>query len=169
MKPKQPRTYTLSLILSRAEKIMIAFLIAGCVFLYMDIDSANTVLMVATAMLAIILFANAFVPFEIYDSEEDARAHEPLGMMDLLGLTIIPKVLWIGSAVSMFGIFAYLADFGNKGYLKMSLIGGFTILISLVVLAIAQISGVKKLSVVIHVVYRAVAPLLVDYYLVYVA
>jgi hypothetical protein len=124
--------------------------------------------MIATAILSVILFANAFVPPEIYNSEEDARAHGPLGMMDLLGLTIAPKVLWIGSAISMFAIFAYLADFGNKGYFQMALTGGFTILISLVVLVIAQISGVKKLSVVMHIVYRAVALLGVDYYLVYI-
>ncbi len=128
----------------------------------------KNILLVATAVLSVILFANAFVPVEIYDSEDDAQALGPLKMMDLLGVTIAPKVLWIGSAISMFAIFVYLADLGNKGYLKMSMIGGLSILISLGLLVLAQISGVKKVSVVMHVVYRAVALLLVDYYLVYV-
>jgi hypothetical protein len=78
---------------------------------------------------------------------------------------IVPKVLWISSAISALGIAFYLFDFGNDGYKRMLMIGGLTIGIGTLLLLVFFVSGVKHIKIVTPILLRAIPLCLVDFYL----
>ena len=64
--------------------------------------------------LSIVFFLNAF---RAPDEQETADTGQgPFGFSDLLGLVIIPKVLWISSSIPTIGILFSIIDTGNNGY-----------------------------------------------------
>jgi len=91
--------------------------------------------------LAITFFLLAFRPVDV------PHENEQMGFSDLLALMIIPKVLWISTAMSAFGIgFSFFAT--NEGYKNMLLIGGASIAFATLLLGIFTITGVKHIRVV---------------------
>lgn len=149
------------------EKAFIATLHIGVLLKFLGIDEANYILMISTVGLAIAFFISAFKPHTIYKSDEEAKAHGPLGMLDLLSLIIVPKVLWLSAGVSTLAMFVFMLKPGNEGYLNLAATGGITIIISLLILAIAYIFGVKHLKSIMPLLIRAIPALVVDYFLLY--
>jgi len=80
---------------------------------------------------------------------------------------IVPKVLWISSAISALGIAFYLFDFGNDGYKRLLMIGGLTIGIGTLLLVVFLASGVKHIKTVTPILLRAVPLCLVDFYILF--
>lgn len=80
---------------------------------------------------------------------------------------IVPKVLWISSAISALGIAFYFFNFGNDGYKRLMMIGGLTIGIATLLLAIFLISGVKYIKTVTPILLRAVPLFFLDMYILF--
>ncbi len=154
-------------LVSLAEKAILLILAIGVVLNYQNVFEGKTLLLIALAGTAIIWFAMAFKPVELFSSQQEADEFGQWGFAEMLALMIVPRVLWISSAVSAFGVFAYFADFGNVGYMKGLTSGGFAIFICLVILLITLMMGVKKLRTVIPIFFRALPIFLIDIYIVF--
>jgi hypothetical protein len=132
------------------EKILLVALVIGTILALMEIDM--TVVTISLFGLAATFFLRAFQPpKEIRQSE-----NETFGFSELLTLSIIPKVLWISSAVSSIGVAFYLINFENKGYKQMLLIGIMSIGAGLVLFTIFLLTGVKHLKIIVPVLLRAI-------------
>lgn len=143
-----------------AERALLIALVIGTLLTYLKIDTA--VLSVSLIGLAVVFFLYAYKPLDIVRAE-----NEQLGFSDLLAVLILPKVMWISSAISTLGLLFYLLDLGNDGYKKMLMIGGLTIGIAVVLLTIFLASGVKNLKIVTPILLRAVPLLLIDLYILF--
>jgi len=155
-----PFIVTITKHLPLVEKILLTALVIGTILRLTHVDS--TVTRVSLLGLGVTFFLLAYRPNDIPRQEG-----EQLGFSDLLGLMIVPKVLWISSAISALGISFYLFDFGNDGYKKMLIIGGLTISIGTILLIIFFVSGVKHIRTVLPILLRAVPLCLVDFYILF--
>ncbi len=150
-----------------AEKALLIILVTGAITLYINSDGSKFLLLIGLAGIALAWLGLAFKPIEIFTSQQDADEYGKRGFIDLLGHILVPKVLWIGSAVSAFGLFSYVADFGNDGYVHGLTNGGLSICISLFVLLAIFLMGVKKLNKLIPILYRAIPTLLLDVFIIF--
>ena len=155
-----PFIVTITKHLPLVEKVLLTALAIGTILTVMQIDS--TVTRVSLLGLGVTFFLLAYRPNDIPRQEG-----EQLGFSDLLGLMIVPKVLWISSAISVLGIAFYLFDFGNDGYKKMLMIGGLTISIGTILLIVFLVSGAKHIRTVVPILLRAVPLCFVDFYLLF--
>lgn len=143
-----------------AERAFLIALALGTIMAYLKIDTG--VLRVSLVGLAVVFFLYAYKPMDIVRGE-----NEQLGFSDLLAVTILPKVMWISSAISTLGLLFYILDLGNEGYKNMLMIGGLTIGIAFVLLTIFLASGVKNLKMVTPILFRAVPLSLIDLYILF--
>jgi hypothetical protein len=141
------------------EKILLCALALGAILAVLDINF--TLLRASLIGLAAIFFLLAYRPPE---KEIQREENEPGGFSELLALTIIPKVLWISSAVSLIGIAFYFISPENEGYKQMLFIGMTTLGTALIVLAFFLVSGTKHLKTVVPILYRAVPALIAAIY-----
>lgn len=88
--------------------------------------------------IAVVFFIEAYRPLELEDTGEES------GFSDLLGLTIVPKILGIASSVATVGIMFY--QLGMPGYPVMLGVGLSSILICLLILAILRAIGIQQLE-----------------------
>ena len=100
--------------------------------------------------LAIVYFLSAFRPPEIRDEPGTQK-----GFKELLYEVILPKVVGIGSAVSILGILFTLL--GLPGAKQQMLIGFGTITGALVLLGIAFIQGNEGVKAQTSLLYRVLA------------
>jgi hypothetical protein len=142
------------------EKVLLTALAIGIILTVFQVDS--TVTRVSLLGLGVTFFLLAYRSTDIPRQEG-----EQFGFSELLGLMIVPKVLWISSAISALGIAFYLFDFGNDGYKKMLMIGGLTIGIGTLLLGVFFVSGVKHIRTVTPILLRAVPLCLVDFYILF--
>lgn len=143
-----------------AEKILLTSLLIGIVLTIMQIDSA--VASVSLLGLAATFFLLAYRPIDVPRQE-----NELLGLSELLAFMIVPKVLWISSAISALGIAFYMFNFGNPGYKNMLMIGGSTIAVAALILAVLLVSGVKHIRMVTPILLRALPICLIDFYILF--
>ena len=153
--------------LQKIEKTFIATLHIGVLLKFFGIEVANYILMISTTGLAIAFFISAFKPHVIYKSEQETKEHQPLGMLHLVSLVIIPKVLWLSAGISTLAMFIFILKLGNEGYLTLAAAGGTAIISSLFILVIAFASGVKKMKSILPLLIRAIPALMVDYFLLF--
>ncbi len=92
-----------------------------------------------------------------------------MGFQELLAYVILPKILWISSAILIGGILFYLMTTGNNGYLSMIAIGSTTVIIGTLILLICAVTGTKHISLVIPVLYRAIPALVAGGYIYFQA
>lgn len=142
------------------EKILLTTLLIGAILAIMHIDS--TVAKFSLLGLAVAFFLLAFRPLDIPEQE-----NEQLGFSELLTLMNVPKVLWISSAVSALGIAFYIFGFENEGYKNMLMIGGMSIGVSVLILVVSLVRGVRHIGVVTPILLRAVPLCLVDFLILY--
>jgi hypothetical protein len=140
------------------ERIATASFIASLAAVFLSggvqMDIARNVFMASAAILAGVYFLNAFMP---PDFERDEN--EKFGMKELVLMTILPKVLWIGSAVCMAGFFIISQNQEHDGHLQLWLIGGASVFGGLAILSFAMVTGNKHTRVLAAIAFRAV-PLL---------
>ncbi len=146
--------------LDLAEKIFLTGILVGLLLSYLSMD--KTVLKFSLISLSVTYFLSSFKVIEIPRKED-----EQFGMTEMLAWLIVPKVLWIGYAVSLMGIYLFTLELDHDGHTRALLIGGVTIVIGLVVLGYAQLTGTKYLKYILPVVMRAIPLLLVDFYLLF--
>jgi hypothetical protein len=143
--------------LAKAELLCLTLVAIGIVMHSRSMTS--TVLYVALAILAIILFLNTYAaPVQIEPADD-----EKLGLKELIALSVLPKVMWISCAVSVLGVLFYLI--GSAGYKNLILIGGLSLGFSVLLFVFFRISGTRHLQIVTHVLMRAIPLLLIDAYL----
>lgn len=142
-----------------AERFFLVALFIGIVIKLLNAGGISVVT-ISMAGLGIVFFLYAYRPLEI-----DRREDEKFGFNELLAFTILPKVTWISSSISVIGILFYLLDLGNEGYKQMLMIGGSCLLLAITLLGFLFISGVKHLNSLVPLLYRAVPLLLIDLYI----
>lgn len=148
------------------EKATLLIIAIGFALNYQNLAEGKTILLIGLAGTTIIWFALAFKPIEIFNSQQEADEFGQWGFAELFALMIVPRVLWISSAVTTFGVFAYVADFGNDGYIMSLTVGGLAISICLFILLITFLMGVKKLRIVMPILFRALPILLAGIYII---
>jgi len=153
-----PFIMTITKHLPLVEKALLTALAIGTILTVMQMDS--TVTRVSLIGLGVTFFLLAYRPTDIPRQEG-----EQFGFSELLGLMIVPKVLWISSAISSLGIAFYLFDFGNDGYKQLLMVGGLTIGVGTLLLVVFLVSGVKHIRRVAPILLRAVPLCLVDFYI----
>jgi hypothetical protein len=138
------------------EKVFLIGLAAGILLTMMTIDSKLAI--VSLVGLAVTFFLYAFRPVDV-PLDENIQ----LGMSELLSLMILPKVMWISSAVSTLGIVFYLA--GTDNYQKLLMIGVSTLAIAVLLQTLLIVGGSKYRSVGTPALWRCIPLLLTNTYL----
>ena len=148
--------------LGSAERIFIVGISVG--FFIKNISGNNSIFIMQLSILglAATYFMSAFRVIDIPFNEDDT-----MDFKDLLALTVNPKVLWISSAFSLFGMFVMYQNLGNEGYKQSFMIGMISIIICMIIHVYAIINGTKHLVHIKHVFYRAVPLLILDIYILF--
>lgn len=149
----------LSNILIKGERWFLAILFLGLALNLIQLDSKLTI-SVGLIGLGVVYFLSAFKVPPMATQEGQLQ-----GFKELFTLTILPKILWIGTSVTFVGILFYLAGSNIQGYRQMLGSGSFTIAVCLII--IIAMSGTKSISSIIPVLYRAIPAMGVGFYLLY--
>lgn len=159
MNSEEPKTPGILKHLPVFEKVLMCVLAIGIILAVLNINFL--ILRIALTGLAVTFFLSAYRPPE---EIKERSENDTFGFSEMLALMIIPKVLWISSAVSAAGIALYFFRFGNDGYKQALMIGILSIAACLVLLAFFLISGIKHLKSVTPILLRAVPALLAGLY-----
>lgn len=143
------------------ERVFLATLVVAYV-LKLTGSELPILMTISLAGLGVTFFLSAYRPLNIETTEG-----EQMGFNELLGLSIVPKVLWISTAVATIGILFYTLQLGNDGYLRMLYVGASTIIIALVIMLILKAIGTKYLNATFSVFFRALPTLLVVAYILF--
>jgi hypothetical protein len=109
---------------SIAEIVCVVGFVLGFLLKKQDYPIGGEIVMLSLSALAGIYFLSAYLP---PDARPEGEQDQRLGFMSLLGRTIVPKVLGIGSAIMVIGILFTLNHFeGSKQMLTIGIatIGG---------------------------------------------
>jgi hypothetical protein len=140
------------------EKILIISLGFGVILTLSQINTAFIALSLLS--LGIIFFLIAYRPVNIPEKE-----NEGFGFSELLALNIVPKVLWLSSAVSSIGLAFFTLELPNEGYKKMLMIGAISIATATFLFLVFLITGIKYLKNVAPVLLRALPLLIADIFI----
>ena len=150
-----------------AENAVLLIIAVGILLRYKEVAEGKPLLQIGLAGTAIFWFILAFKRREVFSSQQEANEFGPYGFTEMLAWIILPKILWIGSAVSMFGVFSHVTNFESDGNIRIMMIGGLSVSICLLILMILVLSGVKKLNMLVPVLIRAVTILIVISYIIF--
>ena len=154
--PPNPLVKKLTAYLPMAEKIFLIGFALGIVLTLANLDSF--VLKDSLVGLAATFFFYGYKPIDV-----PAKEGEKLGFLELLGLSIVPNVTWVGCSVSLIGILFTMQNL--EGARQMLFIGETTLGIATVIMILLLVTGVKYMSVAIPVLYRTIPLLVLDLYL----
>lgn len=143
------------------EGILLILIAIGLLSKFIHVDGSG-IISVSLIGLAVIFFLYAYQPL----LTEKSEGVNP-GFRELLAWSILPKVIWIGSSISVLGIAFYLFHLNSEGYKKMLMIGGSASGIAMAVLGALLVAGVKNSKDVTPILFRAVPLLLVDGYILF--
>ena len=101
------------------EKVLVISLIIGFLLKFSG-TNVPILLNLSLAGLGITFFLKIYLPIDI-ETEENVQPEESKisGLNELLSKYIIPKVIWIGTAIATIGILLYNLQLGNEGYLRL--------------------------------------------------
>jgi len=112
------------------EGVCLASFAIGYLLKYMDVASGQEIIILSLGALSGIYYLNGFIPRALPKAPE--AQIQPLGFTTLPGKTIIPKILAIGSSVTVIGILFTIQHW--HGLREMLLIGSTS-------LAAASVTG----------------------------
>lgn len=144
-----PLMATITKHLPLIEKVLLIALAFGIILTAMQMGSVLTG--ITLFCMGIAYFLYIYRPAAIPRQEG-----ETIGGSGIIALMIVPKVLWMSSAISAFGIAFYLFDFGNDAYKNLLIVGGLSIGFCIILLLVFRVQGVKHLRTVTPIVLRAV-------------
>lgn len=149
---------SLSKILPIFEQIFIATL---TIYLILNLlGLVYTVLLIIGLLgLSTIFFLSAYVP-----SEANLEGSKQSGFVQLLVVTIIPKVLGISSSVAIVGILFHTLKM--EGSPLLLTVGSLNILVSVLILTILKVFGVREVDTVFPKILRSAIVLFFSGYLV---
>jgi hypothetical protein len=140
------------------ERIFLVGLLLGGVCILLHLQPFDiTVTSVSLFGLGVAYFLSAYKPIEISQNAGD-------GMKVLVQYGIIPKVLWISSAVSVIAIALVLLNSDPRGYKQMFFIGAGTLAVGLVITVGMAVAGRLAMRSIAPVLLRATILLAVDVY-----
>jgi hypothetical protein len=140
------------------EKILLIALAIGIILALLNID--HDVVKLTLLALAAVFFLLTYRPIDL-----PAKEGEQLGFAELIALNIIPKTLWISSAISAIGIAFYLYNF--NGARQILIIGAPVIAFDVVLLIIFAVMGTRYMHTAVPVLLRAVPLLIADVYILF--
>lgn len=135
----------------------------GLAFLYLHWEGSHQLLQVGFTALAMIYFLSAFtLPV---DPATGPESDQRKGFMDSFAKTILRKVIYLGCAVSLFGLlFALL---GRPGAGQLLLIGGTTLVLASLLAGLAVLSNNTLLAFLQGPLLRAVPLAMLAVYWLY--
>lgn len=143
------------------ERIFLIALIIGIV-LNLYKMGLPVLINISLGGLGIVYFLNTFQHLEIERKED-----KPLGFKELLGLVVVPKVLWISLTISIIGILLYFINPDNDVYKILLYIGELNIAISTAILFILKFSESKYFDSMLPILYRAFPIFVANFYILF--
>ena len=144
------------------EKLFTATIVLGVLLSYFGM---NTNILINISLLGL---GMAYFFYVFKESDIEPKDEEEMKFSELLGLSIIPKVLWISSSVSVIGILFHNLDLDYDGYLRLLQIGGSTITIGTAVLFVLKFQGTKYINAAFPILLRTFPILVVVCYILFV-
>ena len=142
--------------LDRIEAILLVGLAASLVANYLNVAGAASGIVVSLCGLAGVFFLMAYrPPTAVPEHEPEATDSKP-GMPALLMQTILPKVLWLSSAIGAAGIAIYHTHPDNDGYKQLLLIQSASCVLAVVLVGLFTLQGIRGAKRLVPVLYRAV-------------
>jgi hypothetical protein len=143
------------------EKIFFGGLLLGVILTLIHVEPFDTTVTVVSLYgLGVAYYLSAFQRFESRQDESTA-----IGFKELLAFSIVPKVLWLSSAVSVVGIAMFVMGTASQGYKQMMMIGGAAIAFGTVVTLILLTGGAGVKKPILPALLRAIPLLIGDLYL----
>lgn len=139
------------------EKFFLLTLAIGLLFSYLKMGFPQ-VTFIALGGLGVVFFLSAYRPLDV--PKEEGKL---MGFQELLAYVLLPKILWISSAVLTIGLLFH--SMGNPGSSTMLGIGSTIVIVGSLILLVFAFTGTKHLSLVIPVLYRAIPALVVGGYI----
>ena len=137
----------------RIESFLLLSLLAGTALFSFGVPQGSFVVTMALAGLAVVFFLMAYRP----PARSNVATGEKMDFMDLLGQTIIPKILWISCAIGAVGLLFRHLQTPNNGYkelliIQLASLSGAT----LVVLGLFVVKGLASVRKLAPIYYRAI-------------
>lgn len=151
MADRTPFSETLYAFVERGETLFLITLLAGAALFFFGFSQGSTLVTVALGGLAVVFFLMAYRPPRSSQGDPEKK----MDFIQLLVLTIIPKVLWIGCAVGTIGLLLRHLQTGNDGYRQMLIIQSVVTLGTLIVVGFAAATGVSGLRNLLPIYFRA--------------
>lgn len=151
MADRTPFSETLYAFVERGETLFLMTLLAGTVLLFFGFSQGSTLVTVALGGLAVVFFLMAYQPPKSNQRDSDKK----MDFIQLLVLTIIPKILWISCAVGAIGLLLRHLQTDNDGYRQMLIIQSVVTLGTLIVVAFAAVTGVSGIRNLLPIYFRA--------------
>lgn len=129
------------------EIFLVGILAIGLFLLYLD-SPIQSLINISLGGLAITIFLMALIPSPTISQSKKSN------LMILFGHVIIPKVLYISSAIGLFGILIYNLDLPHDGHLSPFYEGGGTIFITLIISIVPLILDPTTLKPLIPAILR---------------
>lgn len=128
------------------------FLSTITISLILELTSTSFPYLLTTSLigLAIVFFLCVFKP-----NENESAENEIQSFKELLSVSIIPKALWMGSALAVLGITFYHLEM-KSGYNRTLGSGSTTIVIATIILIYLKASGIRFVEKAVPVLYRAI-------------
>ncbi len=155
----------LSKILGFAEVVAILLSVGGLIFKAMHWTYGNELLMIGMSSLAGVYFLRAFQAPPAGTPQPTQQTPEKKGFIELLAVSIVPKLGWIAMAVCLDGFLFALLHL--SGAAEMLLIGTSTLLASIAVAFVAVSTNASKYPRLIGFLYRGVPVFLLTAYAFY--
>jgi hypothetical protein len=143
--------------LPRAEMFLLALFAAAIALELFEINLA-VLFIISLSGLSLVFFLYAQFPSNTESSGEGNQ-----GFKHVLGLTLVPKVLWISTAVTTVGILFYTQEF--PGMKTMLTVGGISIAICTIILLFLRFMKINGLESVFPILYRSYPALLAAAYI----
>lgn len=146
--------------LERAETLALAVVIVAVAAHYLGFTSSTTLIVAGLSVLAALYFLMAFRP------PEPIAEGTKMDFAFMLSTTILPKILWISSAVGASGLALFHADPNKPGFKQMLIIQTLTALVGFVVWGFSNMQGAQHLQRLTPAILRAVPIMLAGAYII---
>lgn len=140
--------------LDRIEAVLLVGLAVSLVANYMNVAGAATGIVVSLCGLAGVFFLMAYRPPAPMPERQESDSKP--AMPALLMQTILPKVLWLSSAIGAAGLAIYHTHPDNDGYKQLLLIQSASCVLGIVLIGLFSAQGVSGAKKLVPVLYRAV-------------
>jgi hypothetical protein len=153
-------------LIPKLEVPLILLIVVGLFINYLINSPILLTLSMGTLAVLYFLFANTQIDIPL---EEEIKKREEnvnqSAFKELFGWSILPRVLWISSSVSLVGILFYLNNY--IGYLNLVSLGGFTLVVGCFLMFFLR--SMPHMDKIFPILRRAVPLALISIYIMYLS